>query len=326
MKPPATILLLSAAVVLAVMGTAMAAHSLTYGSAGIPDSLCPGEEGISWIIVEIRSGRVIEAMNPQKLFAPPRSVGSLMKVLAAYRAVSMGLWDPGAIHFCRPWKKGGRCWNPNGHGIVNLEQAISISCNDYFLRLESCLDPDETIAWYSSIGVAGLSGIRRADRTGPDSADRTVSGSSTIPRGRLIGHDDEATAVPASVLTAVAALFNGGWTFRLDTGSFKLSGRIAPSPEALAVIRRGMAGCSWSGTGSPSPDPALTVLGKTGTSLRNGHSSSRKRETNGWYIGLWPEPRPRFGILLLAEHEKGSAAARRALEIIKTKNRPGASR
>lgn len=269
----------------------------------------PLQAGISWLIVDLRSGRIIDGQNHEKLFGPPRSVGSLMKVLAACRAVDTGSWDPGTVEFCRPWKKGGKCWNPNGHGVIDLVQALSVSCNDYFLRLESALDPEETIVWYASMGVTGLST--------KESDDPSEKGSGGSRRGSLIGHADDALAIPVSVLMATAALLNGGWTFRPDPEipcRLKPLGRVRPDPRALEAVRRGMAACSLSGTGSSILEPEFGILGKTGTSIRKiiGPGTRKKSATDGWFMGFWTDR----GILLLSENEKGSVAARRALEII----------
>ncbi|MGH7594461.1 MAG: penicillin-binding transpeptidase domain-containing protein, partial [Gemmatimonadales bacterium] len=52
-----------------------------------------------------------------------------------------------------------RCWNPKGHGLLTLRQAIASSCDVYFYQLGQMLGPDSILADAADLGFGQRSGI-----------------------------------------------------------------------------------------------------------------------------------------------------------------------
>ncbi|MEJ5165673.1 MAG: penicillin-binding protein 2 [Thermoanaerobaculia bacterium] len=77
--------------------------------------------------------------------------GSVFKVILAVAALEEGIWSPEKIVNCSgSFKFGNRifkCWNPKGHGAVNLKRAIVESCDVYFYNLGLFLGLNRIEKW-----------------------------------------------------------------------------------------------------------------------------------------------------------------------------------
>lgn len=77
--------------------------------------------------------------------------GSVFKVILAVAALEEGIWSPEKIISCNgSFKFGNRvfkCWNPKGHGAVNLKRAIIESCDVYFYNLGLYLGLNRIEKW-----------------------------------------------------------------------------------------------------------------------------------------------------------------------------------
>lgn len=84
---------------------------------------------VSWLLMDARSGQLLASRwsDPDL----PIPVGSLTKpfVALAYARTHTGF----PRYFCTG--SAGRCWLTRGHGTLGFEQALTFSCNSYFLRL-----------------------------------------------------------------------------------------------------------------------------------------------------------------------------------------------
>ncbi len=95
----------------------------------------------------------------QNAFSP----GSTFKPFLAYGALAAGLVDPDARVFCPGYAEFyGRvfhCHNKNGHGWVNLRDAIKVSCDVYFYNLGRRLGIDRIAEISKSFGFGEPTGV-----------------------------------------------------------------------------------------------------------------------------------------------------------------------
>ena len=141
-----------------------------------------------------------------------------------------------------------RCWNPHGHGLLTLRQAIASSCDVYFYQLGQMLGPDSILADAADLGFAERSGIDLAgERKGVllGSVKRYVDarGASTWGNGETLnlsigqGHHTE------TLINMVAFYAGAGW--RRDQARAAhhpgASEQGHPRPEAHRRATRGPA-------------------------------------------------------------------------------------
>ncbi|TFG92905.1 MAG: penicillin-binding protein 2, partial [Myxococcales bacterium] len=248
---------------------------------------------------------------------------------------------PGSFTFGR---RSYRCWKKEGHGSVDLREALKKSCDVYFYTMGLRLGIDRIAKVAEAFGLGRRTGIPLAqEKPGlvPTSswklrrfgekwmAGETVSAS--IGQGFNL-------ATPLQMAVAYAALANGGkvLTPRLVLASSK-DGRMLESPAPEPVGTVGTVGVSEAdlarildalaavveepgGTGGRSRVPGVRVGGKTGTAqvVRLEHTKDLKdheipirHRDHAWFVSFAPVESPEIVVSVLAEHggHGGSAAA-----------------
>jgi penicillin-binding protein 2 len=260
--------------------------------------------------------------------------GSGQPIYAA-GALNDGVRSPASRDYCR----GGvtiyghpyRCWMRGGHGSVDLERAIEVSCDTFFYHLARDAGIDQIGSWARALGLGQPTGIELPGESSglvPDDAwsrrarGQPWYGGETISVG--IGQGP-ILVTPAQLAVAYAALVNGGRLVKphLVPGQATGPRPVAVDPVALATVRRGMervvAGAS--GTARRLASLPISIAGKTGTS-----QVVRKQEGVRWqdlpweqrhhalFIGYAPVDEPKLGVVVVVEH--GGDAASVAAPIV----------
>ncbi len=280
---------------------------------------------------------------------PPGSTFKMMTGLAALRAGVIGpgerVWCPGYMSF------GGRrfhCWKRGGHGWMNLDDAITQSCDVYFYEAAQRTGIDRLAELCNEFGL----GVRHeipmtAIREGivPSTKWKAqVRGEQWFPGETLntsIGQGDVlSTPLQLAVMTARIA---SGKAIKPRLVK-SINGVEVPPEEAppmevsashLRFIRQAMYNVSNGrrGTARRSRIVAEDMLmaGKTGTSqVRNITAAERargvfrndqlpwERRDHGLFVAYAPYDRPKYAISVVVEHGGGgsSAAAPPARDIL----------
>jgi penicillin-binding protein 2 len=270
---------------------------------------------------------------------PPGSTFKMVTALAAYEA---GVANPEERINCPGHLDvSGRrfhCWSRAGHGRVNLVSALSESCDVYFYELAQRCGIDRINAMSEKLGLgfrynlplsgqsAGLNPSRewKRERRGQEwRIGDTINAS--IGQGYVL-----TTPLQLAVMTARLAT-NRAILPRIVQA---VDGEDLPIPEApslglpasaMALIRRGMSECvnHTRGTayGSRIVDPALRMVGKTGTSqvfsitateraagVRRQDQLPWNRRDHALFCCYAPETTPRFALSVVVEHGGGGSS------------------
>jgi len=103
---------------------------------------------LSWLLMDVRNGQVLA--SHWSGVNKPIPVGSLTKpfVALAYSRTHIGF----PHYICAGTST--RCWLPRGHGSLSLEQAVTFSCNSYFLQLAKEISPTAMLQVASEYGLS----------------------------------------------------------------------------------------------------------------------------------------------------------------------------
>ena len=103
---------------------------------------------LSWLLMDARNGQVLASRWSD--VNEPIPVGSLTKpfVALAYSRTHIGF----PHYICAGTST--RCWLPRGHGSLSLEQAVTFSCNSYFLQLGKEISPAAMLQVASEYGLS----------------------------------------------------------------------------------------------------------------------------------------------------------------------------
>jgi cell division protein FtsI/penicillin-binding protein 2 len=179
------------------------------------------------------------------------------------------------------------CWDRNGHGRIGIVEAIGYSCNVYFTQLAKQTNPKtfQKVLDTFDFGTAANSDIHSV----------------------MVGKSLEWTLSPMIMLRAYSALFNGGYLYPYE----KLPAKHIVLEEPLKrIIHQGMMFSTEKGTSTEAKKQSgQTMLSKTGTSYLWEDGKVNWRETQGWWIGLYPAEKPKIAVLTFVRRGRGSAHA-----------------
>jgi cell division protein FtsI/penicillin-binding protein 2 len=219
---------------------------------------------LSYLLLDA-SGNVLAERWP----APaPISPGSLVK---PFLAIAYGEEHGDRFPTVRCLGTESRCWLPRGHGNLVLEEAITQSCNTYFLELAAGVDRQRAAETFARYGLAG--------------PPITVSAES------LAGLGSAWKETPLAWARAYLQLVNE-----------------QQSPTQSRVVK-GMLGSAERGT-ARTVDAALgrnAALAKTGTAAC---SHTPRGAADGFTIVLYPAAQPRMLLLVRVHGVTGAESAK----------------
>jgi len=194
--------------------------------------------------------------------------GSLVK---PFLAIAYGEQHGGSFPIVRCTGTSSRCWYPAGHGSLGLEEAITQSCNTYFLSLAAGLDRRRAAQAFMRYGLAGpdpeapgeaLIGLGRGWKENP----------MALARAYLQLEKEKRRPVQNRIITGMSGSAERGTARGVD----------AELGENMALAKTGTASCSHKPAGA----------------------------ADGFTIVLYPAVQPRLLLLVRVHDATGAASAK----------------
>jgi penicillin-binding protein 2 len=271
------------------------------------------------------------------------SPGSVFKVFLAYGALARGWVDPDWQVFCPGhaafYGRTFRCHRKGGHGLVNLRNAIKVSCDVYFYNLGRRLGIDRIAEIARDFGFGEPTGVDLAhEKSGLVPSEewaRTKRGARWYPSETISVSIGQGPLLMTSmqIARAISALVTGGrlppphlfFASQDPRSGVRLRYRSQPrqslaiDPALLSIVKNGM----WAvvnepgGTAFGSRVPGVEMGGKTGTVQVAGRDAiaragvDRSRlEDHAWFTAFAPVEDPKIVLVVFVEHGgHGSSAA-----------------
>ncbi len=213
-----------------------------------------------------------------------------------------------------------RCWNRNGHGTINMEQALESSCNVYFFHVALQVGIDAIHHMALAFGLGQRTGIELdADQAGlvPGPVWKRAAMNDgwrdgdtcnvSIGQGALL-------VTPLQMAMMTAALANGGTVYRprlvlghkpagqalFSMSAPEVKNRMAWNQRHMETVRRGMRDVVMGDRGSARSIRMnnLVIAGKTGTA-EFGRKEDRKR--HAWMVAFAPYDDPHVALAVLVD-------------------------
>jgi penicillin-binding protein 2 len=298
------------------------------------------------------SNRPLQNRAIQNAYSP----GSIFKLVMATAGLAEGIVQEDTRVFCTGstvyYDRVFHCASKGGHGFMNLEGAITRSCNIFFYELGRKMGISKIAQHAHELGLGAKTGIDLpGERPGvmPSPEWKMQARGTKWYAGETISVSIGQGAVsltPLQVLRAVSAIATGGklQTPHVILRSDRASGhpsnwleQILPiDPAGLQRVRDGMWGSvNGGGTGHNAALPGLDICGKTGTVQVVGNEKKKEiqgdlsdLEDHSWFAGFAGKDNPEIAVVVFIEHggKGGIAAAPIAREIFRTyyakKNHP----
>ncbi len=277
--------------------------------------------------------------RPISAIYPP---GSTFKIMVALAALEAG-YDPEIKYRCQGYYKSGNrkfyCWQRDGHGILNMSDAIKHSCNTYFFEVANKIGYKKFAAMARKFGYGQILDL---DLQGENSGNipdfdwkKNVIGTNWVGGDTLNAAIGQGflLATPMQMVVATAAIANGGFfikpTFVKKEIISTAKSKIVSNANNIDFVKNGMFRVVNEQGGTAFyqrlRDDKFKVAGKTGTSQvtsrKKGDEENKDSKYNNHaiFVGFAPYENPKYAISVVVEHggSGSSIAAPIAMDIMR---------
>ena len=246
----------------------------------------------------------------------PYSVGSVFKIVTAAACLENG-FDAEKQYNCTGSITVGQntfnCINEKGHGQVDMERALEVSCNCYFIHAglevggDKILEMAEKLGFGKSTELAG--GIVSA--AGKLPSERNLA--SPAATANFAFGQGELMATPVQIACMVSAIANGGTYLepKLVIGLTNAEGEVsqpaesgnsyrAVSDQTAEILKNYMISVVENGSGKSAKPENGGAGGKTATA-QSGWYDDEGEIYHTWFAGFYPAEDPKYTIVLIKE-------------------------
>jgi penicillin-binding protein 2 len=232
----------------------------------------------------------------------------------------------GAFYFGnRSW----RCWDKNGHGSLNLTQAIAQSCDVYFYQLGMKVGLTRLVAGGVKLGFGAKSGIDLPEEKLPRFPDRVPEyfvqkygargwTSQSVELNMSIGQGENSQTILSMARFYAALAMNGlAPKPRVAVAKTESEQLFRLQPEQFRLLRSALVGVVETGTAAASAIKGVQMAGKTGTAQSNRFINGVELN-HAWFMGFAPADDPKIVVAVMLEYVPfhGSVSAHIASAII----------
>ena len=275
----------------------------------------------------------------QGLYAP----GSTFKMIVAIAALYYGAINIETKHFCNGKVSLGErlyhCWKTNGHGLMNVEQAIKESCDVFFYEISKKIGIDKIAKVAKDFGLGKIYNIPLSNQKlgiiPSKEWKKNKLGESWYPGETLISAIGQgfvlANPLQLANMTAIIASNGNIIKPKIINDSVKTKfNNLNKYKDSIKIIKNSMFKVvnETKGTAFKSKSDEIIFSGKTGTSqvrritvAERESEDFRKREIewnkrdHALFVGYMPHDKPKYSISVVIEH--GGSGASTAAPIAK---------
>jgi penicillin-binding protein 2 len=228
-------------------------------------------------------------------------------------------------------------WKPEGHGSVDLHEALAQSCNIYYYQAGLKIGGATITRYARAFGLGQATGVDLAsEKTGLIPSPATRRGRDVWQPGDVVNisiGQGQLLVTPMQIAKLMSAVANNGvlWKPRivqriarpergvLWSDSGKVTGNVELSPIVWAFLRRSLTAVTEEGgTGFAARIPGMDIAGKTGTAQMIAHSRADRGQDHAWFAAFAPARDPEVVVVVLVERggRGGQVAAPIARKIL----------
>lgn len=245
------------------------------------------------------------------------SVGSVYKPIVAAAAIEAGIY-PDHEYTCtgsiRVNNVVFHCHKREGHGKLNMDEAIALSCNAYFVHLAQQIGKDGILALSSHLGlgnstplapsIIGEAGILPTSEELKNPGDLA---NLSFGQGRLMATPLQIAAIYACF--ANDGVYNEPYLLQKmidETGTVLATnvpndGVRVMSMHITELMKRMMLLTVTDGSGQAAKPTFCTAAGKTATA-QSGWYENGKEVLQTWFAGYFPAEEPRYVAVVMKEN------------------------
>ncbi len=244
------------------------------------------------------------------------SVGSIFKLVTAAAAIEEGYG--GKVYDCKgSIDVEGQCFNCHkldGHGLQDMTDAMTNSCNTYFIDLAKCLDiakyrrMAEYLGFgkenYLCAGITGSGGVLPTEKQLSIPAERA---NFSFGQGKLAATPLQITQLTCAianegrmpVLRLVKGLTSDG---EIIGGEKETRYSTAMKPETAMELRKMMISAVRDNENSNARSKKISIGAKTSTAQTGRFDNNGEELCHAWITGFFPARQPKYAVTVLIEN------------------------
>jgi len=250
------------------------------------------------------------------------SVGSSFKVIVASSAIENNNISPDTIYNCTgSTERSGvtfNCYNKNAHGEINMTQALSMSCNTYFIQIANSIDMQPLLEMAKNMGLSKSTKLAEGIETAKGNLPSLASLNSEAAIANFGFGQGELLATPLQMASAFASIAADGYYTEpfLIKGMVDKNGKITEQHKANPQIRTMSKNTAqlvkvMLKTVVDENEKVLpnntTACGKTATA-QSGWLNNGVEVCHSWFVGFFPAENPKYAIAVMKENGVSGSA------------------
>ena len=243
------------------------------------------------------------------------NVGSVFKPCVAIAGIESGKADYNytCVGSCEIIDRRFKCHKQSGHGNLNLDGALALSCNTYFYNFSFDIGYSEiyktaqNLSFNQSLKLCD--GISTAKGNLPN--EKSLSNIAYLANFSI--GQGELLLSPISMLNLYCSIAGDG-SYRvpslidatIENGNLTHTKENLPTkvmkPETALLLRRYLMGVLEEGTGSKAKPQTVSAAGKTATA-QTGKFQDGKEINESWFCGFFPAVNPQYVVVIFSEDD-----------------------
>ncbi|MBQ7115184.1 MAG: penicillin-binding protein 2 [Clostridia bacterium] len=243
-------------------------------------------------------------------------VGSVFKPVTAAAALesNITLSEYNCIGYIEKSGNKFKCNKTEGHGNIDFNTAIAMSCNPYFIEYSTQAGAKKLLKTAKALGFGKSIDLGNDFITPSGSLPTTKELNSSAAVGNLGFGQGKLTASPLQIATCFATIANGGiynepyiYKGEIDkngnlTPAIQSDGKRVLSKSTCRTIKNAMAKTTTEGTGTGAYTSLFDSCTKTATAQSGQYDENGVEIKYCWFVGFFPIEKPRYVICILKEN------------------------
>ncbi len=243
-------------------------------------------------------------------------VGSVFKVITAATALENNIEIP-QFNCTGNIEKSGNIFNCSkleGHGMIDLSTAMSVSCNPYFIELGTKIGAKKLLHTAENVGFGKSTDLGNGFYTDRGVLPDISELNSDAAVGNFAFGQGKFTATPLQIATLFATLANGGVYNEpyLIKGTADKSGALSPNIHTGGIkvfkestcntIKKALLKTTTEGTGTLAFSSLFNSCAKTATAQSGQYDDNGVEIKYCWFAGFFPYDKPQYVVCILKEN------------------------
>lgn len=244
------------------------------------------------------------------------AAGSVFKVVTAAAALEND--NAELVHECTgsitKSENTFNCSKLEGHGKMNLKDALTVSCNPYFIELACNTGAEELLKTANNLGFNKATDFGNGYMTDKGNLPLSEELNSSASIGNLGFGQGSLLATPLQISACYATIANGGIyneptlikgylneDEQLTNGS-KAKGVRVLKKETCDILKEHLLNVVLEGTGKAAFTSLFDSCGKTATAQSGQYDINGTEIKHSWYVGFFPYNNPQYVICIMKEN------------------------